>query len=350
MFKKGGLGSVLFLVLELTFLILLVGGLVSKVHDQAEGRTYEKKYFARDFALLYDTLQLSNYPLSADYQLLKDKYKLNITQKGDYFYVDITTFGESFANRYPLIVHKDFVIPSTQLGKDGIQTLTISGNGQVIGVGQSYDTGEINPALFSRQEGTLDYPVKTTDRTVTSCFGLRGDALNEENEPESIDCHKKGTHCGVDFRARNSEKAVAVTDGTITAVLFGENNWGTIILRPDGIDNVEFVYLHLRSFCPTPGTCIKEQQHVNKGDEIGITGNTVPSWYKGTIYPHLHFEMIYDETRNQNGEIISDKKKVDPLASGLFNLKEINFKQGINCDLNKEAYSYREDIERGIGP
>lgn len=345
--KKGGIEDILVYVLQLVVLIIVVGGIFGLVKNQAEGKAYEKKYFGRDFALLYDTLLLSRHPLDVNYDLLKDQYGIEISQEKEITYVsigrkdDFTFLGNTYNTQYPLITISSST-PTLQslnlpdISTQGVKSLSISGNGKIIRLSELQEISTDQPYITSEQEGTLAYPVEITDHTITSCFGLRDEALNLENEPTALDCSNPNYHCGVDFRGRNHERVLAVTAGNVTSVLFGNENWGTIVLKPDDLEGTQFVYIHLDSPCPYPGQCITEGKHVTKGEPLGIAGNNKPESYKADISRHLHFEMVYNN------------KKVDPLASGLFDLKQFTFKQGSNCDTNRNAYSYKDAISRGI--
>jgi hypothetical protein len=91
---------------------------------------------------------------------------------------------------------------------------------------------------------------------------------------ESIRNHP---HNGIDFKMETGTKLKAIEDGTIHLKNFGNINAGkTIIIEGD--DGKSYIYGHLSHFN------VKNGQHVEKGDLIGLSGNTGHS-----TGSHLHF-------------------------------------------------------------
>lgn len=109
--------------------------------------------------------------------------------------------------------------------------------------------------------------------SVTSPFGWR--VLNGQND----------NHKGIDVVGADSKKVCAVRSGVVGAsqIITDRSNrtweWGNYI-RIDGDDGMKYYYCHLDTRLVFAG------QRVNKGDHIGIEGNTGYSFGS-----HCHFEV-----------------------------------------------------------
>ena len=113
---------------------------------------------------------------------------------------------------------------------------------------------------------SLAFPVSGNNARIASIWGDARDAGARKHE-------------GIDIFAPKRTPAIAAADGTVTAV--NENKLGgrVIWLRPKE-KNYTLYYAHLDEQLATAG------QRVNKGDTIGLIGNTGNA---RTTPPHLHF-------------------------------------------------------------
>lgn len=101
---------------------------------------------------------------------------------------------------------------------------------------------------------------------------------------------KKKFHNGVDFKASTGTPVIATGSGIILEVEQNHEAHGKrIIIQHDEI--YQSAYSHLSKIL------VKKGQKIEKGDRIGLVGNTGKS-----THPHLHYEI------SKKGE------KVDPLA------------------------------------
>jgi murein DD-endopeptidase MepM/ murein hydrolase activator NlpD len=103
---------------------------------------------------------------------------------------------------------------------------------------------------------------------VSSSFGYRLSPFTNERE----------FHRGVDISARMKTKIIAPADGIVTSVgrTYGYGNRVTI---SHGY-GMKTVYGHLHS------SLVKKGDHVKRGQEIALLGNTGRS-----TGPHLHYEV-----------------------------------------------------------
>jgi murein DD-endopeptidase MepM/ murein hydrolase activator NlpD len=125
---------------------------------------------------------------------------------------------------------------------------------------------------------SLDFPVKTSKKSVSSFFGDGRDANSRKHE-------------GIDIFAPLRTPVIAAAEGTVVRV--NQNNLGgnVVWMRPKG-KNFTLYYAHLDEQTATEG------QSVVPGDTLGLMGNTGNA---RTTDPHLHFG------------IYTPKGAVDPL-------------------------------------
>lgn len=109
--------------------------------------------------------------------------------------------------------------------------------------------------------------------------------------------YAKGYHTGIDLVSNSGDDDILATRSGYVAVAIasGEkkgaspNAWGNyIIINADG-GSYSIIHAHLS------GILVAEGQYVNKGDKIGIMGNTGNSTGK-----HLHFEARLTPWENGN--------------------------------------------------
>ena len=119
---------------------------------------------------------------------------------------------------------------------------------------------------------SLDFPVKTSKKAVSSFFGDGHDANTRKHE-------------GIDIFAPLRTPVIAATEGTVTRV--NQNNLGgkVVWMRPKG-KNYTLYYAHLDQQTATEG------QRVLPGDTLGLMGNTGNA---RTTAPHLHFGIYTSE-------------------------------------------------------
>ncbi len=312
-----------FYVFQLLLVASVFGIIFNFAQDNVQGTTLEKRFLSRDIALMIDTIYLNNHPTSITYELNKELYTLTTEQEKGTTYIVVQEKEGGIQNRYPVIVTSDTAFTKDILGAVGLNTLTITKDERNFNLEEQHPFSNELPEMAALVINEYVYPVDTKERVVTSCVGPRG--INPEGEANFIDC--KEQHCGIDLRARNSEHALAVTDGEVIGALFGPGNYGTIKIKDKF--GTEIWYLHLeKSF-------VKEHDPVSKGQAIGITGSTVPHG-DPPLKPHLHLEIHYQG------------KKIDPLATGAFDLAQVKFARDSNCYKNKEAYAYAATIEQQV--
>lgn len=88
-------------------------------------------------------------------------------------------------------------------------------------------------------------------------------------------------HEGTDFATGYGEEVLATAAGVIESVFYDRNGYGRVVkIRHDF--GFTTLYAHLQSYK------VKKGDYVNKGDIIGITGNSGRS-----TGPHLHYEVRY---------------------------------------------------------
>ena len=111
---------------------------------------------------------------------------------------------------------------------------------------------------------------------ITSLYGLRKDPFGEN----------KQFHKGIDFAVNENTELIAVSSGVIKKCGYSKSyGYNVTYTTYDGYD---VFYAHLNKIC------VKENQHVEKGDIIALSGNTGMS-----TGAHLHFE-ISKEGKNIN--------------------------------------------------
>ena len=149
---------------------------------------------------------------------------------------------------------------------------------------------EFNPEL------NLIWPVSTTDRVVTSCYGTK--ILCGENEDVECKQFEGKNHPGIDIKGQENRPVVAVVDG----VLEIESDLSLSLTSGDG----KFSYFHIVPKRELDG------KEVKQGGEIGIIGPV----NKFSNSPHLHFESFDNAVRK------------NPLC---FLSGQYLFEEGISC-------------------
>lgn len=136
----------------------------------------------------------------------------------------------------------------------------------------------IDPSkLPSQKAGILSWPLDKI--SVTQMFGKTS---------ASGRLYSSGTHNGVDFRASDGTKVMAVASGIVTATgntdlkksCYSYGKW-ILIKHPNGLSSL---YAHLSSMTVSPGDT------VSVGDTIGYSGRT--GYVTG---PHLHLTILATE-------------------------------------------------------
>jgi len=124
---------------------------------------------------------------------------------------------------------------------------------------------------------------------ITSLVGLRPNPTN----PSVM-----GDHAGIDIAAPIGTPIYAVADGKVSiAHESNDNNCGIFVNLLVKDDNIEYKITH----CHMSKLTVKTGQKVNKGNLLGLVGNT-----GGSTGPHLHFQM------KANGKLVNpyDVKKI----------------------------------------
>lgn len=121
------------------------------------------------------------------------------------------------------------------------------------------------------QSGRFIFPL-TTPLNVTSPYGLRYHPV----------IHSFMRHEGTDFRAANNSEVMSIADGEVVEASYGPVTGFYITIRH--ADGWSSRYLHLNQLR------VFKNQHVKKGNVIGLSGNT-----GRTNGPHLHLEISHND-------------------------------------------------------
>lgn len=122
--------------------------------------------------------------------------------------------------------------------------------------------------------------------TTTSAYGERTDPFTNE----------KSFHNGVDYALPLNTDVISNVKGWVSKVGTDSDGFGNYIEIFDGLNT--HTYAHLNS------VSVKEKQHINVGDVIGLSGSTGRS-----TGAHLHYEV-----RNYTGTIDPSKFIENPVA------------------------------------
>ena len=115
--------------------------------------------------------------------------------------------------------------------------------------------------------------VKPVSGTITSHFGAR------EVIFEGVDSY----HTGTDIAANTGTKVVSSIEGTVTRATYNKYN-GNFVEVKNG--KIKTIYCHMSKLTVKVGDSVKS------GTKIGEVGSTGLS-----TGPHLHFEIVYNETK-----------------------------------------------------
>jgi murein DD-endopeptidase MepM/ murein hydrolase activator NlpD len=145
---------------------------------------------------------------------------------------------------------------------------------------ESYE--EIMKAALDKKKQLAHFPGITPVKSdtyvwISSFFGTRNDPFTFQHR----------THLGLDFVAPFNTKVYATANGTVTLVKHSRRGYGNEIVIDHGF-GYKTRYAHLNK------TLIQEGQEVERGELIGLMGNTGRS--TGT---HLHYEVhLYNNPVN----------------------------------------------------
>jgi murein DD-endopeptidase MepM/ murein hydrolase activator NlpD len=126
----------------------------------------------------------------------------------------------------------------------------------------------------------LLHPLKNTGVPISSPFGNRVHPVTKEWK----------FHNGIDMAVPNNTPVYAPEDGFVSGVLTNEAGGLQLLINHPSV-NLRSGYAHLNK------RFVKDDQKVNKGQLIALTGNTGRS-----TGPHLHFSL----------KTIDSKEYVDP--------------------------------------
>lgn len=124
--------------------------------------------------------------------------------------------------------------------------------------------------------------------------------LNPFSDGELVKSETLGvwkTHDGVDVKAEIGAVVKSMTGGTVKEVK-QDTMWGNCIIIDHG-NNVTGYYCNLST-----SVNVKEGDHVDAGDPIGVVGNTAEA--EISMEPHLHFAL------KQNGSWIDPIEYINP--------------------------------------
>lgn len=130
-------------------------------------------------------------------------------------------------------------------------------------------------------------------------------------------------HTGIDFKMEIGEPLRSIKDGVAHIYDYGNKNAGkTVIIEGD--DGKKYIYGHLSEFK------VQDGQIVNKGDMIGLSGNTGNS-----TGAHLHFGL-----KDASGKFIDPSSYIDLIQ----NMNNPNFikqhvKQHVADTIQKTNFS-----------
>lgn len=127
------------------------------------------------------------------------------------------------------------------------------------------------PLLKQTRSEHFIFPL-TTPLFVTSPYGLRYHPV----------IHSFMRHEGTDFRAASNSEVMSIADGVVLETGYGPVTGFFITVRH--ADGWSSRYLHLNQLK------VSKNQYVQKGNVIGLTGNT-----GRTNGPHLHLEMSHND-------------------------------------------------------
>lgn len=139
---------------------------------------------------------------------------------------------------------------------------------------QSKSLDEVGALVLRKQEMLASIPavqpIANDDLTQTaSGFGWRMHPIHKIMK----------FHAGMDFTAKTGTPIHATGDGVVVYAEYGTNGYGMHVIVDHGFD-YQTLYAHLSKLE------VRKGQRVNRGDVVGLVGNTGLS-----VGPHLHYEV-----------------------------------------------------------
>lgn len=311
MHKKGVLPTrIVLYVAYLVIAIIILTAFLIYINNAAGGTNFNKRYLARDLALLIDALYLSPGNVLVVYDLGDSSYVIEISENVRVRGLKDTFFKYDFAS--DLFSYKLNYLIGSPFGVNKIKFLKDSGGISVIEIQKVLTKlSSKDKELISKIKPTFIWPFD--NNMITSCFGSRDSGFSSGVDISA--CESKKEQC-----ADYQKPVKAVADGLVTAILFGENQ--NNVVRVFHLDGVESSYSYLSS------SNVKAGDKVKKGQVIGISG-------KHRInQPYLHMEIKI------GGNL------VDPLL--FFDTSVLKYSKESNCNYNKQNYAYSKDIEDNI--
>lgn len=333
-------------------LFLVITSLLVFVNSSVKGTTFRKNMLARDVALIVNTLYLSPGDSIINYNLNEPIYSFGIGDFDGKQRVKVSDSSNNFLNSYRYAEDDYSSRINSRLGKtydingmvfikneEGINIFDISSDlseeitkktslsklskiplvGKLAFKEQAYGSDEkINDAKAKASGLNAAWPVKI-DKVVTSCYGSRGGG----KRPSERRCEQD--HCGIDIRSLNKEgesaDVMAISGGRISRI---NKACGFAAIQHG--DDVISEYRHMAS------VIVDEGDIVSKGEVIGKAGNKCSSNI-GDAAVHLDLSILIRSIDGSTKFVY-----VDPLAVGLFDIKEIGCKKNSNCFENKYDY------------